>query len=487
MIIKSNKSKPLQGEISPPADKSISHRAVILSSLSNGISYIENLLLSEDIETTISWAKQLGVTFAKHNNKLEVCSNIINNNKLIVNKTFKFYMGNSGTSSRLLMGVMAGLGYKSLFYGDASLQKRPMLRVIAPLMQMGAKIFARDTLDTNCSLELINKSFVDNDTSANQDDVCNNLSLISKDTTKAYLPVVLQKGNLRGINYNMNVDSAQVKSAILLAGLFTKDEVVVKENVATRDHTENMLLAAGVNLNIKASAYNGAKVITLHKGSKTLKPCNWQVPGDFSSAAFIIVAGLLVPESKLLIKGVNLNPLRTGLLHVLQQMGANLKISYKNKVCGELFGDIEVNYTKDLRPASVNKELVPLMIDEFPILFCLSSLIKGESKFLGIRELRHKESDRILAVESNLNKLGVITKSTEDSLIVQGNPNFVNKEVVSINSNLDHRIAMSFLVLGLVVNSGIIVKDANTINTSFPTFVSTMKQLGANINIINSQ
>ncbi|MGV3278733.1 3-phosphoshikimate 1-carboxyvinyltransferase [Rickettsiales bacterium LUAb2] len=434
-IIVTRLSNKLKGEITPPSDKSISHRSIIFSSLATGVSYINNLLSSKDVEVTIQYFKQLGVIFTQlENNNYRVEANGL---QILNNKKYKFDLGNSGTSARLLMGVTAALEGEFEFTGDKSLSKRPMYRVIEPLTLMGANIVANNN----------------------------------------YLPIKIIGKQLHGISYTMNVASAQVKSSILLAGLFTNDKVEIVETSFTRDHTENMLIQAGVDL--KVNIQDNKKIITLSSGKKSLKTNTWNIPSDFSSAAFIIVAALLVKDSEVKLNSVNLNPLRSGLLKVLLAMGANIKVVNNSFICGEPVGDIIVKYSR-LQKAVVKKESVPSMIDEFPILSVLAAFAEGESIFYGVEELRYKESDRIQEIEDNFAKLGIKTKSTKDTLHIWG-----NKEIkaggITINSKLDHRIAMSFAIMGLACNQPITIKDANTINTSFANFVNIIKEIGGNI------
>lgn len=481
MIIKSGKTLLLKGELIPPSDKSISHRAVILSSLNNNISYIKNLLFSDDIRATLRWAKNVGVSFCKiSHNIIEVNSTKVDYSS---SNNHSLYLANSGTSARLLMGVMAGFYSTCFFNGDSSLEKRPMLRIIKPLTLMGATIFAHKQLYKQTGNIHKDITLKDSNTIINNQNYANGLDLINcKDYKDAYLPIFIKGGNLKGISYKVPIASAQIKSAILLAGLFTNDEVIVQESAPTRDHTENMLIASGINLRITRNKFN-VKTIAMPKGIKKLQPNNWEIPSDFSSSAFIIQAALSVPNSFISIKNVNLNPLRTGLLTVLQQMGANINVIYTGMLCGEQIGNIEVRYTKNLKPVTVGKSLVPLMIDEFPVLACLLSLVNGESTFLEIEELRYKESDRILSIETNLHKLGIKTKSTKSSLTIFGDFSVDTKREICLDANLDHRIAMAFLILGFAKNGYTVIKDADTINSSFPNFVNIMQNLGANIAI----
>lgn len=440
--IYSHKSGSLNGEIIPPGDKSISHRAVILSSLACGTSYINNILNSEDVNMTISCMQQLGVIFNKTTTGYKVTSKGIQ--YITPKEYYEFYLGNSGTSARLLMGAVSNIKSTFYFNGDESLNKRPMLRIVEPLTLMGVNF------NGNCT----------------------------------NLPFSFKGGGVKGINYNLKIGSAQVKSAILLAGLNSKDATIVTELIPSRDHTESMLKLNGVDVQVvqNKAEEKVVKTITLNKGDKTVKPMIWDVPGDFSSVSFFIVAALIVEGSHIMIKNVNLNPLRTGLLNLLVQLKANIKVNYKNKINGEDFGDIEVKYSK-LEPFSVDSSLTSSLIDELPILFVLAAFTNhGEvsCKFYGIQELRYKESDRLSLMELNLNKLGVKTVSTNDSLEVYGGNNIL-KGGITVMSNLDHRIAMSFAVMGLKCESPLQIEGADVIKTSFPKFIEYMQHVGANI------
>lgn len=479
-------SKPLVGTVKPAADKSISHRAVIIASLTKGTSYIYNLLSSEDITATINWAKSLGVKFialsedesvkshitkasegtSKPSN-IKVISDIDINDVSNYTQDYTFFMGNSGTSSRLLLGVMAGFNCNSYFYGDASLHKRPMLRVITPLLHLGVHLQA--------SFQVVNPKFTDCPLDFSQ-----SLKTSVTDIPQ-YLPIKVNKGNLTGGHYKIPVASAQVKSAILLASLFTDKKVVIHEPILTRDHTENMLTAAGVSIK-RESLLSGGQLITVPSGRKKLQPQSWQIPNDISAASFIIVAALLVPDSKITLVNVNLNPLRSGLLIALKQMGANITIINKCIINNEPAGDITVEYTKNLKAVHIIASLAPLMIDEFPILACLAATLEGTSIFNGISELQYKESNRILAITNNLKLFGVKAINTEDSLIIVGNYSAIKaRDKIIVNPGLDHRIAMSFLILGLIKEQGVTINNTDTIATSFPNFIELMVSLGANI------
>lgn len=276
-----------------------------------------------------------------------------------------------------------------------------------------------------------------------------------------------------------SIGSAQVKSAILLASLNTPGITTIKELKMSRDHTENILSTINADIRIKKNKKNN--LITL-KGQKNLNSFNLQIPGDPSSAAPFIILTLLTAKSKLLIKNINCNPTRIGFIKILRKMNANIKIKNYKKKSGEIIGDILVK-SSNLKPIICSKKLVPSAIDEFPLLFVVASIIKGVSKFSGINELRHKESDRIKSMEIGLNQCGIKTNSTLNSLKIFGNPNITTSKKIKIYSKKDHRIAMSFFCLGQLVSEKIEIKNFETVNTSFSKFLSTMTKIGAKFEI----
>lgn len=430
-------SKNICGYISGFADKSISHRSIILSSLAKGRSEISGLLISEDVMNTIECFSKLGVSIKYQNDKHIVESSGFYN--FFTDKDV-FYMGNSGTSCRLLSGILSGiLGKTSIITGDDSLSKRPMARVIKPLSLMGADIQSSNNI----------------------------------------LPLKITGGELRGIDYTLEVPSAQVKSAILLAGLFAKGETRLIESSFTRDHTENMFKNLNVDINIQLK--NNQKIITLNNNQKELPPSFYDIPNDFSSASFFIALALITENSKVVIKNLNLNPLRTGFLEVIKEMGANIEIQNYRLSQGEPVADLQVK-TSNLKGIKVNSNIVPSMIDEFPILFILSCFVEGKMEFSNIEELRHKESDRIYSMVSNLKKLGVKLEEQSDALIIYG----IAKEMeggIKIETFLDHRIAMSFLILGSRCVKPLEVIGCESIATSFPNFFEVAKSLGLNLEI----
>ena len=427
--------KSLSGKIIVPGDKSISHRSIIITSISNGKSVISNLLESEDVIKTLKALKKLGVKIEKKNNKYIIYGKGLNSLK----KTRKnLYLGNSGTSARLLIGLLSPQPFDSKIYGDSSLSKRPMNRIIKPLTKMGA-------------------------------------SFLCKKNKK--LPIKIKGNkNLKPIKYNIPIPSAQIKSGILLASLYIKETSIVTEKINTRDHTEKLLKIFGSKIIVK-KRIKGQKILI--KGKKELKAHNLKIPGDFSSAAFFIVAALIIKGSKVTLRGINLNPTRTGLLKALSLMKANIIIKNKKYVNGEVVGDIIAKYSK-LKGCNLKPAIAPLMIDEYPILSIAASFASGPSKFYGLNELKYKESNRLLLINRNLLKCGIKSKINNNNLTITPSNLKLNK-IININSEKDHRIAMSFAIMGMLTTKGIIIDDAEYINTSFPDFIKKINKLGANI------
>ena len=431
--IKSNK---LSGEIFVPGDKSISHRALILGACAVGKTTIKNLLESEDVLATLSALKVLGVTIKKSKNIWEVRGNGLGS---LTNPDKILNLGNSGTGVRLLMGLVSGCDITVSFTGDESLNTRPMKRVLIPLQKSGAEILSND-----------NK-----------------------------LPITI-KGNKIPIpiKYSSSLSSAQVKSCILLNGLTSTGNTYYSEKVKSRDHTEKMLYFMGAKINSK-SLNDGTNTIEL-KGLPYLKGKHFNIPNDPSSAAFPSAAALIIPDSEIKIKNVCLNTLRTGFYETIREMGGDIKFINKKNISGEIVGDIQVKYSK-LRGVIVPEKRVPSMIDEFPIFCIVSCFAEGETVMTGIKDLRNKESDRIKEMVQNLNKFGFSVKSTSNSISITGNKKVEPEKEIVIDSKFDHRIAMSFLCLGLLMKKGVKVKNAETIKSSFPSFYEIMKSLGANL------
>lgn len=416
---------PLTGNLSVPGDKSISHRAIIFGSLARGKTKISNFLNGEDCLMTIKAFQSMGVKIDHKDDNVVIDSEGVTGFKEPLEP---IYFGNSGTTARLMLGLLAGLPFHTTVYGDPSLTKRPMDRIRDPLIEMGAKIDGR-----------------------------NNGSL---------LPIAVRGQSLTGITFKPPVKSAQVKSGVLLAGLLAEGETTVIETTKTRDHTETMLSAFGGEI-----AVNGNTVTV--KGNQSLTGTEIEVPGDISSAAFFIVGALLVPGSQITIKNVGLNPTRTGLLDVLNQMGANLKIVETRRIGGEPIGDITVQY-RELNAIEIDGDVIPRMIDEFPILALLATQIEGKTIIRDAEELRHKETDRISSVVNILTTLGAKVKGTDDGMIIEGKSPLIGGEV---NSDGDHRLGMMIAIASLICQEDVTLVDPDVINISYPNFFDDLKKL----------
>ena len=427
---------PLRGRMIVPGDKSISHRALMLSALCVGESRVEGLLEGEDVLATAAAMRAMGADIER----LSPGSWRIHGVGVggLLQPAAALEMGNSGTSTRLLMGLVSTHPITAAFTGDASLSRRPMGRVTEPLSLMGAAF---------------------------------------ETSPGGRLPLLLRGASTPlPILYRLPVASAQVKSAILLAGLNVQAETVVEEPVPTRDHSERMLQGFGARLNVESMA-DGARRIAI-TGWAELKPQQLVVPGDPSSAAFPLVAALLVPGSELLIEGVGLNPTRDGLVRVLEMMGADIERLNPRLVGGEPVADLQVRHSA-LKGIEVPPEVAPSMIDEYPILFVAAALAEGRTVMRGIEELRVKESDRIAAMAAGLTAAGVTVEELPDGLIVHGRGGEKVPGGATVATHLDHRIAMSFAVLSLVARQPITVDDRAPISTSFPDFLGLMTGAGA--------
>ncbi len=443
-------SKGFNATLEVPGDKSISHRAIMLGSLASGISKVYNLSLSRDNLATIAAFRKLGVAIAaakpdKNNkNSKDFVINGVGLHGLKEPKTI-INTANSGTLTRLIAGILAGNEFFSVLSGDKYLNSRPMRRITEPLSLMGAKITGRENGN--------------------------------------YPPIAIKGGKLKSIYYEMPVPSAQVKSCIMLAALFAEGNTVIYEKKATRNHTENFLKLQGCRIAVENPKFDD-NLITVEGGGE-LKPFEITVPGDFSSASFFIALGILRKNSEIIIKNVLLNEKRTGLLKVLEMMGANIEITLEDKKL-EKVGTIKAKYS-NLQGVAVPPELVSDMIDEFPIFAVIASFAGGITKVTGAGELRVKESDRIKTIVSNLSLFGVKIKELEDGFELTGNPDLIftgngvklnNKDFVAADSFGDHRIAMSMVVMGLLLkNIGTEVRDIKCIGTSFPEFFDILSKL----------
>jgi len=423
------------GTINIPGDKSISHRALIIGSQATGIVKVSNLLESADVFSTMNALRKFGVHITKRGKDYHVYGLVVGGLREY-NGTIN--CGNSGTTARLMMGLLSTYPITINFIGDKSLSKRPMARVINLLREFGANALPEN---------------------------------------KNTMPFKFL-GSYVGLqnDQKLNVPSAQLKSAWCLAALNTKGISTLEERFETRDHTEIMLKYLNANIKVKKS--KNKKIISIF-GKTPIDAKDISVPGDISSAAFMIILALISKNSTVTIKNVLLNPTRTGILDVLKKMKAKIKIKNKKTICGEVVGDIEAK-SSNLKATVVSEKMAPRLIDEYPILFIAACFAKGTSNFKGIEELRVKESDRIKSMEDGLKPLGVKISSTKNSAKITGINSFKLNKKIKIDAKGDHRIAMSFYVLSQVLNKSFKIKDFNYVKTSFPSFTKTINQLKKN-------
>ena len=416
-----NQPNNLTGEIFIPGDKSITHRAIMLGSLSNGRLDIKNSLLSEDCKRTIDAFIKLGVDITIDDTTISIYGKGLNALKppcSIIDA------GNSGTLARLISGVLAVQNFDSSISGDSSLVKRPMKRIIDPLTLAGANISSNDNL----------------------------MPLSFK-----------QSGKLKVINYTCLIPSAQIKSCLILASLFLDGTSIINETIKTRDHTERMLQFLDYPISIDD------KIISIN-GNGTIVAKDIRIPSDISSASFLIVGALIAPNSNIILKSIGINPLRTGIIDVLIKMGADIKMINHTNIGNEPVADIIVR-SSVLNPVNLSGDIISRLIDELPILFIACACCEGISVIKDIEELRHKESDRIKSMEEGLTNLGIKVESTTNSIKISGG----SFKGGIVNSNSDHRVAMSFLIAGLVSLKPITIIDTDNINTSFPNFVDILR------------
>ena len=416
----------LNGTVRVPGDKSMSHRSIMLGSLAEGVTHVTGFLNAEDAISTLEAFRAMGVQIEGPKNG-EVTIHGVGKHGLKAPKE-PLYLGNSGTSMRLLSGLLAGQDFDSTLTGDKSLSGRPMRRVTQPLALMGAKIETQE----------------------------NGTAPLHIKGTK----------NLKGIDYTMPIASAQVKSCLLLAGMYASGETTVTEPAPTRDHTERMLNGFGYPVQREGSK------ATIDSNGK-LTATNIDVPSDISSAAFFLVGASIAPNSDVTLQHVGINPTRTGIIDILRLMGANIEVLNPCEVGGEPVADLRVK-SSELHGIHIPEDLVPLAIDEFPVLFVAASCATGETVLTGAEELRVKESDRIQVMADGLQILGIDAQPTKDGMIIQGGQ-LGGGEVVSHG---DHRIAMSFSIAGLRASAPITIHDCANVNTSFPEFRDLAKQLG---------
>lgn len=415
----------LEGQVKVPGDKSISHRAVMFGSLADGITRIENFLPGEDCLSTISCFRQLGVEIVRKGSDVTV---IGKGTSGLSKPEATLYVGNSGTTIRLMMGILSGLSFSSTLEGDESIARRPMTRVTLPLAKMGARITGRNNGE--------------------------------------FTPLTVEGQKLTGITYELPVASAQVKSAILLAGLQAEGETVVVEPVKTRDHTERMIKQFGGQVERKEDA---VKVT----GGQMLKGTEIKVPGDISSAAFFLVAGAVVPGSDLILRNVGLNPTRTGIIDVLKSMGADFSIDPYEDESAEPAGDIRIKYSK-LKGTIIEGDLIPRLIDEIPVIALLATQAEGKTVIKDAGELKVKETNRIDTVVNELKKIGVDIEATEDGMIIQGQQSL---DGGTVSAHGDHRIGMMLSIAALLCKRDVILEQSEAVAVSYPGFFDDLYSL----------
>lgn len=439
----SRSAGPLRGAARVPGDKSISHRSLIFGAMAKGETLISGLLEGEDVINTAEALQHMGVKIVNGTDGLWRVYGVGPGN--LSEPSAVLDMGNSGTSTRLLMGLVAGHNFAATFTGDASLVKRPMRRVMTPLQEMGATFLAR---------------------------------------TGDRLPLTVRgAASPAAISYMLPVPSAQVKSAIMLAGLNAMGRTTVIEKEPTRDHTENMLQHFGVPVRVE-TLEGGSHAIHVD-GIAMLKPCAVDVPGDPSSAAFPVVAAVITEGSEISLSNVLVNPRRTGLYETLREMGADVRFEHVRTESGESVATLVATGKNRLKGVDVPAERVPSMIDEFPVLAVAASCAEGTTRMTGLAELRVKESDRLLMIARGLEACGVKLEMGEDSLTIHGTGK-PPRGGATVETALDHRIAMSFLVLGCVTPEPVAIDDWAPIRTSFPNFIDLMNDLGAQLSADSS-
>ena len=420
---------PLKGTIKVPGDKSISHRSIMLGSIADGVTKVSGFLEGEDSLATLSAFKDMGVKIERNGSNVAINGVGKYGLKEPINS---LNLGNSGTSIRLMSGLLSAQSFDSELCGDESLSKRPMGRVIEPLRLMGA-------------------------------DISGNYSK----------PPLLIKGGkqLSSIEYTLPVASAQIKSCLLLAGLYSDGKTTIIENGISRDHTERMLKGFGYDV---TSSSNTISLI----GGGPLKSCDIDVPSDISSAAFFMVAGCISENSSIVLEAVNINPTRTGVIDILRLMGGNLELLNQRLQAGELIADIKVT-SSELKGIEIPENLVPLAIDEFPVLFIAASCAKGETVLTGAKELRVKESDRIQVMADGLTALGIDNEVLDDGIRIIGGE--FKEQTSSIKSHHDHRISMAFAIASVKSKFNIEIEGVDNVKTSFPNFVELANSIGMKI------
>lgn len=425
-MLTTKKAKQIAGEVSVPGDKSISHRAVMFSSMAKGTARIFGFLPGADCLSTISCFRQMGVSIQQSGEQVIVDSLGLDG---LREPHEVLDVGNSGTTIRLMSGILAGRPFHSTLIGDESIARRPMKRVVLPLKQMGAKIDGRSNGE--------------------------------------YTPLSIRGGQLNGIEYHSPVASAQVKSAIILAGLQAEGQTTVYEPHLSRDHTERMLSSFGVELR----SFDGG--VSIVGGQALRQQEEIHVPGDISSAAFLLAAAAIVPGSELLIRNVGINPTRTGIIDVLQEMGAHLEILNERVAGGEPVADLYIKQSP-LKGIEIGGSIIPRLIDEVPIIAVLATQAEGTTVIRNAEELKVKETNRIDVMVQELKKMGAGVEPTEDGMIIQGSSKLNGARC---QSHGDHRIGMSMAIAGLVADGETVIEQAEAINVSFPGFEQILRSI----------
>lgn len=426
-ILKEGIQHNLTGEITVPGDKSISHRAIMLGSIAHGITKIDNFLMGEDCLSTIECFRKMGVEIDVNSDNVIVSGVGLNGLK---EPSGILDAGNSGTTTRLISGILAGQRFKSTITGDDSLKTRPMRRIIEPLSKMGAKFLC-----------------INND---------------------GYLPFTISGGNLKGIAYESKVASAQVKSACLLAGLYADCPTTVIEPSQSRNHSELMLEYFGADIKCHSKTEVSIKPNPRLMGQHVI------VPSDISSAAYFMVAGLICEGSDILIKNVNINPTRAGIINVIQDMNGNISLENIRKQSNEEVADIHVTYSPDMRGTTIGGDIIPTLIDEIPVIAVLATFAKGKTIIKDAAELKVKESNRIDTVVNGLEAIGANVKACDDGMVIYGGaPLFGAK----IETKKDHRIAMAFAIANLISKGSIILDDGDCVAISFPDFYDKLDMI----------
>ena len=414
--------KKLSGCIEIPPDKSISHRAVIFSSLAKGKSIIKNFSYAQDPQTSLQICKNLGINIEQKSNDL-----IITSDGILNPYSKELNCSNSGTTMRLFSGILAGQNFDSVLTGDESLSKRPMKRIIEPLSLMGASI----------------------------------------KSDNFHAPLEIKKSKLQAIKYISPIASAQVKSCVLLAGLFAQGQTEYTEPYLSRNHTEIMLKSMGASIKTNKNTTIIAK--------SELQPLNIDIFGDISSAAFFIAAGLITPKSKIILKNIGLNSTRAGIIEIAKKMNGNISILDKKNICGEDVGDIQIEYSPELTSCEISGEIIPTLIDEIPVIALMATQAKGQTIIKDAQDLRNKETDRIKTTVAELKKLGADIEETEDGMIINGETSL--KGDIIADSHKDHRLAMTLYIAGLITEKDISIKNFDWIKISFPEFTELMESL----------